>query len=91
MLPLGSFPKGYDLESRSNREACVSYSGEDRSSTRHTQINCVLALMVIMSECIISFSVRSPIVLMDIGLIAGCVGVALDHDVGSGAAGDACK
>ena len=37
------------------------------------------------------FSVRSMLALMDIGLIAVCVGVALDHDVGSGAARDTCK
>ena len=43
---------------RSTRQACASYSSEDSSSTKRTQINCVLALMILMSERIIAFSVQ---------------------------------
>ena len=86
---LGCFPKDYDLELRSNRDACACYSGEESSSTECTQITWVLDLMILMSERFkFLFLFYSPPELIVIGLITSYmyVGMVLD-----GAAIDTCK
>ena len=58
----------------------MSYSGEDSSFAQCTQINCVLALIVIMSECMKLFFclLTAGHLMMDIGLMIDCVGVESD-------------
>ena len=49
-LPLCTLSQRFDVESSSTRGVCTSSSSGDSSSAQHAQINCVLALMMIMSE-----------------------------------------